>query len=433
MQGSDGYFYGTTPNGGTNNLGTIFRISPSGIYTTIHNFVGSSPKVGIVDGTHPSDGLVQGSDGYFYGTAQNGGTNNFGTVFSISASGTYTTLHCFVGSPNEGANPKAGLVQGIDSWLYGTTRYGGTNSNGTIFRISQSGSCTTLYFFAGFPDGANPVARLLSSSDGYLYGTTLSGGTNGYGTVFRINPSGVYTTIYSFVGHPNDGLAPLSPLVEGSDGYFYGTTFYGGTNDYCCPAGEGTVFRISPSGSETILHSFVGTPNEGEYPVGGLVQGSDGYFYGTTEAGGTSVNCGSGGCGTLFRISPNGSFTLLHSFDTAAYPMAELVQGTDGCFYGTTFNGGTNNWGAVFKLSVPLNPPANQISAIQVAGNDAVISIPSVAGETYQLQFSSSMNPTNWSNIAGASVSNSIGAMLTLTNYGGALSPQGFYRFSITP
>jgi uncharacterized repeat protein (TIGR03803 family) len=188
------------------------------------------------------------------------------------------------------------------------------------------------------------------------------------------------------------------------------------------------VFRISPSGSYTNLHSFTGS--DGDQPFAKLVQGSDGNFYGTT------FNGGSGGDGVLFGITPSGTLTVVSSvgghLNVGIYPYAGLVQGTDGNFYGTTEYGN----GHVYKLVVPLNPPPwpiNQITGVQPSGSDIVFGIPSIAGETYQLQFSSSMNPTNWVNVPGVSVTNSIGALLTLTNFGGAVGPQGFYRFAITP
>lgn len=184
----------------------------------------------------------------------------------------------------------------------------------------------------------------------------------------------------------------------------------------------------------TSLHSFQVFTSGGAYPSAGLVQGSDGNFYGTTTYGGASIFYG-----TLIKITANGTLTNLHSFANGTdggVPYGGLVQGRDGNFYGTTLNGGTNGVGVVFKLTVPLGPPPypiNQITGVQLSGTDIVFRIPSIAGETYQLQFSNSINPTNWSNIDNVSVTNSIGALLTLTNVGGALPPQGFYRFDITP
>ena len=229
---------------------------------------------------------------------------------------------------------------------------------------------------------------------------------------------------------PHRGATPFSGLAQGSDGNFYGTTYTGGTN-ITCASGCGTVYRISPSGSYSNLYSFVGFPTDGAQPFAAPVLGSDGNFYGTTFAGGTANS------GTVFRISPSGSFSNLYSFGSrpndGLEPFAGLVQGSDGNFYGTAERGGTNSAGVVFRISIPLNTPANQISRINLAGTNVVLAIPSVAGETYQLQFSSSMKPTNWVNVSAVSVTNSIGALLTLTNSGGAVGPRGFYRFDITP
>jgi uncharacterized repeat protein (TIGR03803 family) len=444
VQGSDGNFYGTTYGGGTNDVadggdGTVFRISPSGTYTSLYSF-GSSPT----DGALPFAGLVQGSDGNFYGTTYGGGTNDVadggdGTVFRISPSGTETTVYSFGSSPTDGINPYVGLVQGSDGNFYGTTFYGGTNGveccggYGTVFRISPSGSYTSLYSFGSSPtDGINPYAVLVQGSDGNFYGTTGDGGTSNNGTVFRISPSGSETNLYSFGSSPNDGIDPPAGLVQGSDGNFYGTTEFGGAYS------NGTVFRISPSGSYTNLWSFGNSP-DGRVPAAGLVQGSDGNFYGTTVHGGTNLYDG-----TVFRISPSGSETVLYSFvgypNDGYYPQAGLVQGSDGNFYGTTPFGGTNNVvnggdGTVFKLTVSLNPPANQISGIQffniLDSTIVALPIPSVAGETYQLQFSDSMSPTNWLNTGGSMTS--IGGPLILIDIAEPLPPQRFYRAVITP
>ena len=239
--------------------------------------------------------------------------------------------------------------------------------------------------------------------------------------------SAAFTNLYLFSGG-SDGATPYAGLVQGSDGNFYGTTWAGGTKNF------GTVFRMCPSGSFTNLHTF--SYSDGASPYAGLVQGSDGNFYGTTYEGGNTNLNGGYGYGTVFRISASGSLTSLHSFSggsDGALPEAGLVQGSDGNFYGTTSEGGVSDHGTVFKVSVSLNPPANQVSAIQFVDTNVVLTIPSVAGETYQLQFSDSLTAGSWSNVDGAAVTNSIGALMTLTNFGGALQPQRFYRFSITP
>ena len=434
VQGNDGNFYGTTFNGGTGNSGTVFRISPSGSYTSLYSFVGSP-----TDGAHPGGWLAQGSDSNFYGITFAGGSTNLGTVFRVSPSGSETNLYSFKGFPIDGQQPTAGLVLGNDGNFYGTTSSGGTFSNGTVFRISASGSYTNLYSFKGAPtDGLQPEGGLVLGSDGNFYGATFFGGTStncgavGCGTVFRISPSGSETNLFSFGNYTNDGAVADSPLVQGSDGNLYGTTFDGGASTNCGATGCGIVFRINPSGSgETNLHSFGGFPTDGSQVFSGVMQGSDGNFYGTALAGGTFSN------GMVFRISPSGSYTNLYSFkgfpNDGGQPLGGLVQGSDGNFYVATEFGGANNQGAIFELIFPLSSPANQISAINKAGTNILLSIPSVAGETYQLQFSSSMKPTNWLNVAGVSMTNCIGGLMTLTNFGGALGPQRFYRFDITP
>jgi len=346
VQGNDGNFYGTTQDGGTYSYGTVFRISPSGAYTNLYSF-GSS----FTDGNGPVAGLVQGSDGNFYGTTQYGGLTGVGTVFRISPIGAYTNLYSFGYSP-DGFNPYAELVQGSDSNFYGTTYFGGLRGVGTVFRITPSGVYTNLYSFGGSPaDGNFPAAGLVQGDDGRFYGTTQDGGTYGYGTVFRISPSGAYTNLYSFGGSPTDGNDLVAWLVQGSDDNFYGTTFGGGMYS------SGTVFRISPTGAYTNLYSFGSSLTDGSGPVAGLVQGSDDNFYGTTFGGGTY------GSGTVFQISPSGAYTNLYSFGSSFAdgnsPVSGPVQGSDGNFYGTTKKGGTNDEGTVFAFDMGLGPVTN--------------------------------------------------------------------------
>ena len=372
VQGSDGYFYGTTAAGGTSDAGTVFRISTKGVLTNLYS-----------TGNNPETGLVQGSDGYLYGTAYAGGTNGSGSVFKISTNGALTSLYSFGlvedinGLPIDGTNPRAGLVQGSDGYFYGTTAAGGTNDGGTVFKISTNGALTSLYSFGGGNDGGNPRAGLVQGSDGYLYGMTSTGGTNQQGTVFKISTNGVLTSLYSFTGGNDGGNGtfgdyPLGGLVQGSDGYFYGTTPTGGTN------GAGTVFKISTNGTLTSLYSFGG--DDGSYPRAGLVQGSDGYFYGTTPYG--------GGAGTVFQISTNGAFTSLYSFtgaDDGAIPESgPLVQGSNGSFYGTTFGGGQGNSGTVFRLTI-----APEFQAMTLTNGTLTLTWSTEAGGTYQLQYNS--------------------------------------------
>jgi uncharacterized repeat protein (TIGR03803 family) len=251
---------------------------------------------------------------------------------------------------SDGSIPEAALVQATDGNFYGTTAYGGESGNcetsgcGTIFKITPSGALTTLYSFSG-TDGSIPEAAVLQATDGNFYGTTAGGGassncgTYGCGTVFRITASGTLTTLHSFSGA--DGESPEA-LVQATDGNFYGTTAIGGAYN------DGTVFKITPSGTLTTLYSFCQQPNcaDGSSPSAGLIQATDGNLYGITGIGGAYND------GTVFKITPSGTLTTLHSFSGAdgSYPRAALVQATDGNFYGTAYEGGPNSAGTVFRL-----------------------------------------------------------------------------------
>ena len=341
IQGSDGNFYGTTFGGGINRGGTVFRITPAGVLTTLHSFTLDS-----ADGSVPTAALVQGSDGNFYGTTDGGGPDNSGTIFRITPAGAFTILYLFTGN-TDGGSTVAALVQGRDGNFYGTTSENGVYSGGTVFRITPAGVLITLYSFTGGTDGHKPVAALIQGRDGNFYGTTSAGGTYGDGTVFQLTPAGVLTTLCNFTGG-NDGQKPYAALIQGSNGDFYGTTVEGGADSV------GTVFRITPTGALTTLHTFTGI-NDGGIPLAGLVEGSDGYFYGTTSNGGANEG------GTIFQLTPACAFTLLHNFVGATDgedSEATLIQGSDGNFYGTANGGGTSNDGTVFKLSVSGNHPA---------------------------------------------------------------------------
>lgn len=337
------------------------------VFTSLYSFTGTN------DGGGPG-GLVQCSDGHFYGTTRVGGTNGgSGTVFKISSNGVLTSLYSFTGG-NDGAFPN-GLVQSSDGCFYGTTYWGGTTNynpdwdnygNGTVFKISTKGALKNLYSFTGGDDGEGPYSALVQGSDGYFYGTTRRGDTNYYsGTVFKINTNGALTSLCYFTN--GGGILP-SGLAQGKDGYFYGTTEM---DAYLFQRkwGYGSVFQISADGAYTNLYRFTGT-NDGAYPFGGLVLGSDGYLYGTTRLGGTN------NMGTVFRISTNGSLATLYSFgsvrDTNGFvldgysPSAALVQGNDGSFYGTTANGGQAEAGTIFRLTIVPAPP--QLAIIHSAG-----------------------------------------------------------------
>jgi uncharacterized repeat protein (TIGR03803 family) len=403
VQGSDGNFYGTTSHGGTNGDGTVFKISTNGALTSLYSFTGGN------DGAYPYAGLVQGSDGNFYGTTSGGGTNGDGTVFQISTNRALTSLYSFTGG-NDGGEPYAGLVQGSDGNFYSTTSGGGTNGDGTVFKISTNRALTSLYSFTGGNDGSSPNG-LVQGSDGNFYGTTYNGGTSNLGTVFKISTNRALTSLYSFTGS-NDGANPDAGLVQGSDGDFYGTTQQGGTNGY------GTVFKISTNRALTSLYSFT-LGNDGGYPDAGLVQGSDGNFYGTTEYGGTNT------LGTVFKISTNGVLISLYSFNggsDGANPNAGLVQGSDGNFYGTTSTGGEGEAGTVFRLTVVQLPQLT----INLSGTNVILTWP--PGPTnWTLQSTTNLVLPVWTAVSPASVV--VNGQNTVTNP--ISGTQRFYRLSL--
>jgi uncharacterized repeat protein (TIGR03803 family) len=324
--------------------------SPAQTFKTLVNFNGS-------DGSSPFYvSLVQGTDGNLYGTTATGGAHDAGTVFKVTPAGTLTTLYSFCSQTNctDGQYPEAGLVLGTDGNFYGTTEFGGSNSCtfqgtvltcGTVFSITSGGKLTTLHSFDG-TNGANPTGALIQATNGKLYGTTYYGGASDVGTVFSITSAGTLTTLHNFAGYPTDGASPSAGLVQATNGDFYGTTVAGGANT------AGTVFSITSGGTVAVLHSFDGT--DGYIPVAGLVQATNGNFYGTTYYGGDSTNC-TDGCGTVFEITPGGTLTTLHYFaghpTDGAYPSGTLVQATNGIFYGTTYYGGANKDGTVFSVT----------------------------------------------------------------------------------
>jgi uncharacterized repeat protein (TIGR03803 family) len=412
VQGSDGYFYGTTYYGGTNGMGNVFRISASGVLTNLYSFTGSN------DGANPCAGLVQGRDGCFYGTTEYGGTNGSGAVFRITTKGALTNLHSFGG--DDGANPYASLVQGADGYFYGTTYWGGTNGLGNVFRMSANGVLTNLYSFHSY-DGALPIAGLVQGRDGYFYGTTEFGNTidGDEGSVFRISTNGVLTNLYFFAIGGDDGYEPWSGLVQGSDGCFYGTTEQGGPSGI----GWGTAFKIDTNGNLSTIYSF-NDGRDGGALVAGLVQGSDGLFYGTTCDGGSYGQYN----GTVFSVSANGGLTSMYSFtggDDGGNPKAGLVQGGDGNFYGTTQTGGTYGYGTVFRLTV-----LPEFLALTLTYSMLNLTWSTEAGGLYQLQYNSDLSSSNWINL-GSPITGTGPAFST--NDSIMNGSQRFYRVVLSP
>lgn len=405
--GNDGAFYGTTyrggtkPNGNISGWGTVFRIAPSGgtnflsLYSfPDYNLSSSGPGT---NGGNPWAGLVLGTDGNFYGTTQIDPNFYAGTIFRITPVGALTILHTF--NDVDGEVPW-GLVEGRDGNFYGTTESANATSGqfGNVFCITSSGAFTNLFYFTNNV-GEAPFAGLVLGTDGNFYGTTTLAGATGNGTAFKIADDGTFTSLVSFTNGTS-----YSSLVEGNDGNFYGTT-------------SSTIFRMTPNGTLTTLYSFTGGL-DGSLAYGGLVLSSDGNFYGTTAQGGIS------NYGTIFRITPNGSFTTLHWFqgNDGRKPMAAMIQGPDGNLYGTTENGGTNgDFGTVFRLVIP---PV--VQPLALAGNKITLTWSLVPGQIYQVQYASDLTSGNWSNLT-SQLTPSFNT-LSVSDFISATNQQRFYR-----
>lgn len=289
VQGADGNLYGTTPLGGggvselcANGCGVAFKITPSGTLTDIYIFCSLS---NCADGRLPYSGLTLATDGNFYGVTNAGGSSgDYGTFYKVTQTGTLTTIYTFCAQPNcaDGSAPQT-LLLGADGSFYGTTGAGGTHNFGTVFKITRNGTLTTLYSFcaqAGCSDGENPLG-LIQASNGNFYGTTSAGGASGQGTIFKITPTGALTTLFAF--NLTDNGNPYYTLIEGRDRNFYGTTYGGGANN------GGALFKMTPAGVVTWLYSFCSEENctDGKNPYAPLVHANDGNLYGTTYNGGT--------------------------------------------------------------------------------------------------------------------------------------------------
>jgi uncharacterized repeat protein (TIGR03803 family) len=360
VQALDGNLYGTAGSGGRLNGGTIFKFAPAGTITLLQNFCTRTNGCGT--GTVPTGSLVLSSNGDFFGTAGGGGQYSTGTVFEATTWGMFHLVYSFCALSNctDGDNPY-GLIQATDGKFYGTAYNGGANDYGDVFKITAEGQLTTLYSFCSLSscaDGEAPGASLLQAANGNFYGTTNYGGANSSGTIFELTPSGTLTTLYSFCSQPNcaDGNF-ASKLVQGAKGDFYGTTSEGGANN------AGTIFKLTSSGTFITLYSFCSQANcaDGGSSNAELIQANDGNLYGTASSGGAY------NVGTLFKITVDGAFTKLHDFNTTdgAYPVAALLQATDGKLYGTTAGGGSlgitcttafPGCGTVFSLSSGLTP-----------------------------------------------------------------------------
>lgn len=338
--GPDGNFYGTTESGGDGGVGTVYRADTNGNLTTLVNFYSTN-------GANPYAGLTLGSDGNLYGTTESGGSDSSGTVFQITTNGALTTLFKFSSSV-VGANPYGELTVGPNGNLYGTTSAGGSGDSGTVFTITTNGILTTLVQF-NLNTGRFPYGGVVFGPDGNLYGVTEQGGSGSGGTVFRATTNGTLTTLVNFITYEYGG-DPYGGLTLGPDGNLYGTT------KYSSGAG-GMVFKMTTNGTLTTLANFNDYYSTNPtLPEAALTFGPDGNVYGTTFLGGH-------GSGTMFRVTTNGTLTILANFNNGSHPAGSLTLGPDGNFYGTTVYGGNNNEGTIYRLNLGpeiITNPVNQ-------------------------------------------------------------------------
>jgi uncharacterized repeat protein (TIGR03803 family) len=434
MLATNGEFYGTCVNQGLKGWGDIYQMTPTGTLTSVYSFTNQSPTP--YDGSYPYAGLAQGTNGLLYGLAQAGGTNGFGTIFDVTTSGRLTNLYSFTREKGakltnaDGATPSYALVlNSNNNNFYGTAEEGGTNGFGTVFQVTQQGKVTVFYSFSNSVDGAIPQASLLLYTNGNLYGTAIAGGSNGNGTVFQLTALGHLTPIYSFT-NGIDGAAPQGALIDGKDGQLYGTCSAGGAN------GSGTIFKITTNGVLTPLYSFSpGTNYSGTSGVDnqynadginpkGLLLGRDGDFYGVAYYGGLN------GAGSVFQFTKSGALNVLYSFSYAgqgpnsdgANPIS-LLQDTNGDLYGTAYNGGTNDFGTFFAIGFPpliTIQPTNQ--SIALYGN-ASFSLTATGAQGCQWQWDGAdlPNATNDTlSIINAQIVDAGSYQAVLTNFNGA-------------
>jgi uncharacterized repeat protein (TIGR03803 family) len=347
-QGRDGKFYGISQSGNGCCQGWFYKISSTGVLTSLHAMAQS-------EGTNCS-GVTFGTDGNFYGTCVSGGLvngNPGGTLIRVTPTGTVTVLHNFVevGTTTDGCSPYSPPIQGIDGSFYGVTLGCGTFSAGTVYKLTLAGAYTELYSFQGGPsDVQYPYGGLVQGTDGNFWGMGYEGGAvDGNGGVFKITPAGKETLIYSFQGQGIDGQNPYGSLIQGIDGNYYGTTLAGGTEQF------GTVFQLTPKGGEKILYDFP-SQADGAYPRLPLTQGPDSLLYGI------ATDCAGGGCGQagLFTITTKGVYNNLYLYPlgqpNSFQPVSPLLLSTNGTFYSTTEQGGTQNAGSFYSLSTNYAP-----------------------------------------------------------------------------
>lgn len=358
IRDAKGNLFGTTEGGGFTNCqfngcGVAFRLDTKGKETVLHRF----KKGPLGGGTSPTGKLVRDAAGNLYGSASEGGyscnnTPGCGAIFKLDKNGKETVLFYFRDASG-GANP-GGLIRDSAGNLYGDASGGLCKGEcGLVFELSATGSYAVLYYFKGAPDGEGPAGGLARGPAGTLYGTTEEGGL-GYGTVFKVNQNQKETVLYQFTGGA-DGAIPFTGVTRDSAGNLYGTTEAGGVPG-CSGFGCGTVFKLDPTGKETVLYAFTGGTDGGP-PLAGVVRDAAGNLYGTTSTGGDSTQCAVG-CGVVFKLDTNGTETVLHAFTggaDGANPATPLLLDSSGTLYGTALQGGTgcdnSGCGVVFKIT----------------------------------------------------------------------------------
>ena len=379
VQGPDGYLYGTTEvSVGTE--GTVFKISTAGKLKSLYIFCTDGEP--CLYGAKPLGGLSLGSNGMFYGTTSLGGSPGDGTVFQITSAGKFKWLYDF-GTTTNGSEPWAPPILATNNLLYGTTSIGASANEGTIYEMSTTGTNAASLSFVG-KNGVQPYARLIQATNGTLYGTT-SQLASGNGSIFAVTENEGFKTLHKFTGAPGGGFL-VGGLVQASNGTIYGTTSTSGGN-----LQGGTVFSITTAGKFKTLYSFCAKASctDGANPLASLIQASDGNLYGTTYNGGTNTSGCNGGCGTIFKITTTGQLTTVYNFCSQSgcadgyYPESGLVQATNGTFYGTTFYGGqSGSAGTVYSLSLGLDPFVKVVPALGKAGTTAMILGDNLTGTT---------------------------------------------------
>ena len=410
---SGGVLYGTTHLDQTN--GTVFTINTDGSgYAVLHTFADSETTFGDPGTGFAYTYVTEGSDGRLYGTVPSGGAFGYGAVFRLNANGSgYTVIHDFTSITE---SSPASLMQARDGAFYG--------AGNSIFKVNaDGGNYSVLYHFTNGLDGGTALGVLQQGADGTLYGTSFVGGTNGFGTIFSVTTNGAnFKVLHAFA--LGDGANPVAGLIQGSDGALYGTTSNSGTNGFA--SSGGTIFKLDTNGNNfQVLHTFTGSPSDGDVALSGLVEGLGKFLYGTTYLGGNSG--GGFSFGIIFRIGMDGSgynplYYFTNSAPSGSQPLTGLVkgaaQGNTGVLYGTTSHGVSPNAGAIFAAIV--NPSLSITPAIsQTASNQTAVFWPAWAAN-YVLQSTTNIASSNWVNVAdGVPV---YGVQVTSTN------PAVFYR-----